>query len=177
MSSPTIHADDRLTSWEEAAFVAPGAHVVGDVQLGEDSSLWYGVVARGDVERIRVGARTNVQDNSVLHADPGHPCVLGEGVTVGHACIVHGARVEDHALVGMGAVVMNGAVVGAESLVAAGALVPEGMQIPPRSLVMGMPAKVRRELTPEEVEGLHASAERYVLNARAHHAAGRDQRP
>ena len=96
MSAREIHADDRLTDWGAAAFVAEGARVLGDVALGEDSSLWYGVVARGDVERIRVGPRTNIQDNSVLHADPGYPCELGEGVTVGHGCIVHGARIAAH---------------------------------------------------------------------------------
>lgn len=170
MTERTIQVGTELTKVHESAFVAPGTTVLGDVEIGEDASIWYGTVVRGDVERIRVGARTNVQDNSVLHADAGFPCVLGEGVTVGHRCIVHGAEVGDHALVGMGAIVMNGAKVGSESLIGAGALIPEGMEIPPRSLVIGFPGKVRRELTDAEVAALHESAAHYVANGKAHKA-------
>lgn len=170
--SETDHLDPSMTQIDPAAFVARGATVVGDVHVGPDASLWYGVVARGDVAPIRVGPESNVQDLSVLHADAGFPCTIGRGVTVGHRCIVHGASVGDHALIGMGAIVMNGAVIGAESLVAAGALVTEGTVIPPRSLVIGAPAKVRRGLTDEEVAGLHESAAHYVRNGRRHTERG-----
>lgn len=132
------------------AFVAPTASVIGDVTLHAGASLWYGAVARGDVERISVGAQSNIQDNCTLHADPGFPVTIGERVSVGHNAVVHGATVEDDCLIGMGATVLNGAVIGAGSLVAAQALVPQGMRVPPGSLVAGVPAKVRRELTEEE---------------------------
>ena len=120
--SETDHLDPARTQVDPEAFVARSADVVGDVHVAARASLWYGVVARGDVEAIRVGPESNVQDLTVLHADAGFPCTIGRGVTIGHRCIVHGATIEDHALVGMGAIVMNGAVVGAESLVGAGAL-------------------------------------------------------
>lgn len=171
MSAPPRLAPE-LTRIHPSAFVAPGAVVIGDVVVGEWASVWYGVVARGDTERITIGARSNVQDNSVLHADPGFLCTLGTGVTVGHRCIVHGATVEDHCLIGMGAILMNGAVIGTESLVGAGALVPEGKLIPPRSLVLGMPGKVVRTLTDAEVARLHASADHYVANGQGFLAAG-----
>lgn len=171
----TDHLDPALTAIDPGAFVAQGAVVLGDVHLGAASSLWYGVVARGDVAPIRVGPETNVQDLSVLHADEGFPCSIGRGVTIGHRCIVHGATIEDHALIGMGAIVMNGAVIGSESLVGAGALVTEGTVVPPRSLVLGSPAKVRRELTDAEVAGLHESAARYVQNGKRHAARGHGQ--
>jgi carbonic anhydrase/acetyltransferase-like protein (isoleucine patch superfamily) len=139
-------------------FVAPTASVVGDVTLHAGASVWYGAVLRGDVERITVGARSNVQDNCTLHADPGFPVTVGERVSIGHNAVVHGATVGDDCLIGMGATVLNGAVIGAGSLVAAQALVPQGMQVPPGSLVAGVPAKVRRELTEEEREGLTSTA-------------------
>lgn len=161
------------TRIDDTAWVAPNATVLGDVRLGAQVTVWYGSVIRGDVESIRVGARTNVQDLSVLHADEGFPCELGVGVTIGHRCIVHGAKVGDHALIGMGAVLMNGVEVGAESLVGAGALVPEGRTIPPRSLALGAPAKVVRTLTDEEVERLHLSAAHYVESGQAYRASGR----
>ena len=176
MSEPD-RLDPSMTQIAPEAFVARGATVVGDVHVAADASLWYGVVARGDVASIRVGAGSNIQDLSVLHADEGFPCTIGEGVTVGHRCIVHGATVEDHALIGMGAIVMNGAVIGAESLVGAGALVTEGTVVPPRSLVLGAPAKVRRTLTDEEVAGLHESAAHYVRNGKRHAEKGLGQSP
>lgn len=134
-------------------FVAPTASVVGDVTLHAGASVWYGAVLRGDVERISVGADSNVQDNCTLHADPGFPVTVGERVSIGHNAVVHGATVEDDCLIGMGATVLNGAVIGAGSLVAAQALVPQGMRVPPGSLVAGVPAKVKRELTEEERQG------------------------
>jgi carbonic anhydrase/acetyltransferase-like protein (isoleucine patch superfamily) len=144
------------------AWVDPSAQVIGAVELGEDSSIWMNTVVRGDVNAIRVGARTNVQDNCVLHVTSRHPTVLADDVTVGHSVTLHGCTVGRLCLVGIGAIVLNGAVVGEESIVAAGALVPEGMQVPPRSLVMGAPAKVRREVNEEERAGLGRYAESYV---------------
>ncbi|MEU0030153.1 gamma carbonic anhydrase family protein [Streptomyces sp. NPDC006335] len=157
---PQIHGE---------AFVAPTASVIGDVTLEAGASLWYGAVARGDVERISVGAQSNVQDNCTLHADPGFPVTIGERVSVGHNAVVHGATVEDDCLIGMGATVLNGAVIGAGSLVAAQALVPQGMLVPPGSLVAGVPAKVRRELTEEERQGVTLNGTLYSDLAKAHH--------
>ncbi|MDQ0989622.1 gamma carbonic anhydrase family protein [Streptomyces sp. V3I7] len=154
---------------DEEAFVAPTASVIGDVTLLPGASVWYGAVVRGDVERITVGAGSNVQDNVTLHADPGFPVTIGERVSVGHNAVVHGATVEDDCLVGMGATVLNGAMIGAGSLVAAQALVPQGMVVPPGSLVAGVPAKVRRELSEEERQGLTLNGTMYAELAKAHH--------
>ncbi|MFG3201411.1 gamma carbonic anhydrase family protein [Streptomyces sp. NPDC048192] len=150
------------------AFVAPTASVIGDVTLHAGASVWYGAVIRGDVEKITVGAQANVQDNVTLHADPGFPVKVGERVSIGHNAVVHGATVEDDCLVGMGATVLNGAVIGAGSLVAAQALVPQGMVVPPGSLVTGVPAKVRRELTEEERQGVTLNGTMYAELAKAH---------
>ncbi|MFC9125280.1 gamma carbonic anhydrase family protein [Streptomyces sp. NPDC057099] len=150
------------------AFVAPTASIIGGVTLGEGASVWYGAVVRGDVESISVGASSNVQDNCTLHADPGFPVTVGERVSVGHNAVVHGATVEDDCLIGMGATVLNGAVIGAGSLVAAQALVPQGMVVPPGSLVAGVPAKVRRELTEEERQGVTLNGTMYAELAKAH---------
>lgn len=134
-----------------SAYIDLAAHIIGDVELGERCSVWPGAVLRGDVNAIRIGDETNIQDNSILHGELGKfPVILGQRITVGHAVVLHGCVVEDDVLVGIGAIVLNGAHIGAGSVIAAGALVPEGMQIPPRSLVMGVPAKVKREVTPEE---------------------------
>jgi len=138
------------------AYVAPNATIVGDVRVADGASVWFGCVLRGDNAAITIGARTNVQDLTVIHADVGQPCTLGEDVTVGHRAVLHGATVEDGALVGIGAIVLNGAVVGREALVGAGALVPERMIIPPRRLALGVPARVVRELTDEEIERLRS---------------------
>ena len=153
---------------DEDAFVAPTASVIGDVTLGAGASVWYGAVLRGDVERISVGASSNVQDNCTLHADPGFPVSVGERVSIGHNAVVHGATVGDDCLIGMGATVLNGAVIGAGSLVAAQALVPQGMVVPAGSLVAGVPAKVRRELSAEEREGLTLNGTLYAELAQAH---------
>ena len=152
------------------AFVHEAAVVIGRVTLGARSSVWPHAVIRGDIERVDVGCDTNVQDGAVLHADPGMPCLVGDRVTIGHRATVHGCTVGDECLIGIGATVRNGAVVGAQSIVGAHALVPEGMKIPEGVLVVGVPAKVRRELTDEEKAGLAAQAQRYVANA-ARHAA------
>ncbi|MFI7388968.1 MULTISPECIES: gamma carbonic anhydrase family protein [Streptomyces] len=157
------------------SFVAPTASVVGDVTLHAGASVWYGAVLRGDVERISVGASSNVQDNCTLHADPGFPVTVGERVSIGHNAVVHGATVEDDCLIGMGATVLNGAVIGAGSLVAAQALVPQGMRVPPGSLVAGVPAKVKRELTEEERQGVTLNGTMYAALAGEHRdAVGED---
>ena len=152
------------------AFVHETAVVIGRVALGARASVWPHAVIRGDIERVDVGAGTNVQDGAVLHADPGLPCVVGERVTIGHRATVHGCTVGDECLVGIGATVLNGAVIGRQSIIGAHALVPEGMEVPEGVLVVGVPAKVRRDLTDEERAGLAAQAERYMDNA-ARHAA------
>lgn len=151
---------------DPSAYIAPGAVVLGDVQLAAEASVWFHAVLRGDTAPIRVGRQSNVQDLCVLHADPGFPCTLGDRVSVGHAAIVHGATVEDDCLIGMRAVVMNGAKIGAGSIVAVGAVVTEGTQVPPGSVVMGMPAKVRRAVTPADQDRIRHAANHYVENAR-----------
>jgi carbonic anhydrase/acetyltransferase-like protein (isoleucine patch superfamily) len=146
-----------------SAYVDQAAHVIGDVTLGERASVWPGAVVRGDVNRIEIGADTNIQDNSVLHGElDQYPVILGSRVTVGHLVCLHGCVVEDDCVIGIGAVVLNGARIGRGSVVAAGALVPEGMDVPPQSMVMGMPAKVRRAVTPEEQERFAQNAQRYI---------------
>lgn len=167
--------DPGLTKIHETAFVARGAWVIGDVHLGAEASVWFNAVIRGDCERIRVGARSNIQDGTILHADTGFPCLVGDEVTVGHRCIVHGAVVGDRCLVGMGATLMNGAVIGEECIIGAGALITEGKQIPPRSLVLGVPARVIRPLTAEEVAGLRHGADHYAEAGRQYRAAGYGQ--
>jgi len=152
----------------KSAFIAPTASIIGKATLAENSSAFYGVSVRADTAAISVGAGSNLQDNVVLHADPGFPCTVGAGVSVGHAAVVHGCTVEDDCLIGMGATILNGAVIGTGSLVAAGAVVLEGTLVPPRSLVAGVPGKVRRELTDEEFDGVKQNAARYVELARAH---------
>ena len=145
-------------------FIAKTATVVGDVTLGAHSSVWYGAVLRGDINRIVVGHHSNVQDNAVLHLADDFPCALGNWVTVGHGAIVHACRVGDECLVGMGAVILDGAVIGRQSLIGAKALVTQGMKIPPGSLVLGAPAKVVRKLTKAERAGLKGWAQKYVDN-------------
>ena len=145
------------------AFVEESAQVIGDVVIGEESSVWFNAVVRGDVFHVRIGARTNVQDGTVIHVSSGtHATILEDEVTVGHNVTLHGCHVERGSLVGIGAIVMDGARVGAESLVAAGSLVSPGTVIPPRSLVMGVPAKVKRPLTDEEAAGLAHFWKNYV---------------
>lgn len=150
----------------ESAWVADSAQVMGDVVLGEDVGIWFGVVARGDTAPIRIGARTNIQDLSVLHADVGQPLTIGTGVTVGHKAVLHGCTVGDNSLIGIGAVVLNGAKIGQGCLVGAGALVTEGKEFPDGSMILGSPARVVRYLSPEQLQGLRQSADHYVTNAR-----------
>ncbi|MDH4229669.1 MAG: gamma carbonic anhydrase family protein [Nitrospirota bacterium] len=154
---------DIFPKVDASAYVDESAQVIGDVVIGAESGIWPGVVVRGDVNYIRIGARTNIQDNSTLHVTRRtHPLVVGDDCTVGHAVILHGCTLRDHAFIGMGAVVMDGAEVGEFAMVGAGALVTQGKQIPPRSLAVGSPAKVVRELTDDEVERIRRSAKNYV---------------
>lgn len=156
---------------DPAAFAAPTSVVIGDVTMAAGSNIWYHTVLRADCGPIVLGADSNIQDNCTVHVDPGFPVTIGERVTVGHNATVHGCTIEDDVLVGMGATVLNGAVIGAGSLIAAQALVPQGMVVPPGSLVAGVPAKVRRELTDEEREGIKLNAEMYLHLAKAHREA------
>jgi carbonic anhydrase/acetyltransferase-like protein (isoleucine patch superfamily) len=167
---PVLSYGDTSPQLSGTVWIAPTATVVGDVRLGEQVSVYYGAVLRGDSDTIRVGDRTNFQDNVTVHCDRGAPTTVGAGVSVGHNAVLHGCTVEDDCLIGMGSVVLSGAVIGAESLIAAGAVVPQGAVIPPRSLVAGVPGKVRRELTDDEVAHLHRNAEVY-LEYTAKHAA------
>ncbi len=146
----------------EGVFIAEGARVIGDVEIGDHSSIWFNTVVRGDIHHIRIGRHSNIQDGSVCHVMRNEcPCILGDYVTVGHAAVLHGCTVESHCLIGMQATLLNDVRVGSHSIVAAGALLPEGMAVPPRSLVMGMPAKVKRELNDVEVASIDAYAQRY----------------
>ena len=151
-----------------SAWIAPGAYVVGDVHLGEQSSVWYGAVLRGDTEPIRIGARTNVQDGCVLHADPGYPATVGEGCVVGHNAVVHGCEIGDGCLVGMRATILNGAKIGDGSIVAAGALVTENKEFPPRSLIVGVPAKRAGDVAEEQARDIGRGAEEYIERAASH---------
>jgi len=157
-----IALGDKTPTIAESAWIAPTATLAGQVTIEEGASVWFGASLRADNEPITIGPNSNVQDNAAFHVDVGCPVTLGEGVSVGHGAIVHGSTVGDYVLVGMGAILMNRSVIGSETLIAAGALVTEGMQIPPRSLVAGVPAKVRRELTDDEVAKLHHNAEVYT---------------
>ena len=154
----------------EGVFVAPGAILIGDVRLGDHASVWFGAVLRGDNDVIAIGARSNIQDGTVVHVDPGVPVFIGEDVTVGHRAIIHGCRIEDRVIVGMGAVILNHAVIGSESIVGAGAVVPEGKVIPPRSLVLGVPGRVVRRLTDADVMRIRRNAQVYVEHAREYRA-------
>jgi carbonic anhydrase/acetyltransferase-like protein (isoleucine patch superfamily) len=148
-----------------SAWVADNAQVMGDVEVGEGASVWFGVTVRGDTDTITIGAGSNVQDGSVLHADEGMPLRIGANVTVGHQVMLHGCTIGDESLIGIGAIVLNGAKVGKHCLVGAGSLVTEGKEFPDGSMIIGSPAKVVRQLTPEQMEGLRRSAEHYQQNA------------
>jgi carbonic anhydrase/acetyltransferase-like protein (isoleucine patch superfamily) len=158
-----LHGEAPLI--DDSAWVADSAQVMGNVTLAADASIWFGAVVRGDTETIRVGQRTNIQDLSVLHADVGMPLSIGDDVTVGHQVMLHGCTIGDGSLIGIGAVVLNGAKIGKGCLVGAGSLVTEGKEFPDGSMIMGTPAKVVRQLTPEQLQGLLQSAQHYVSNA------------
>ena len=156
---PTIHP---------TAYVAPGADVIGRVRLAKDSSVWFGCVLRGDVNRIDIGEATNIQDGSILHVDGGHPCLIAEGVHVGHHVNLHGCVVERGAMVGIGAIVLSGARVGAGAIIGAGSVVLEGMRIPPRTLAVGAPARVVRKVTARDLGYIRSWVAKYVRLAKAY---------
>ena len=158
--------DDRIPQVADSAWVADNAQIIGAVNIAADANVWFGVTVRGDNETIEIGAGSNIQDGSVLHSDHGKPLSIGQRVTVGHMVILHGCSIGDESLIGMGAVVLNGAKIGKNCLVGAGALVTEGKEFPDGSMIVGSPAKVVRDLTPEQIEGLRQSAHHYVDNAR-----------
>ena len=162
--------DDFKPALHDTAWVADSAQIMGNVTLAEDCSVWFGVVIRGDTETITIGKGSNIQDNSVLHADDGMPLVIGENVTVGHQVMLHGCTVGDNSLIGIQAVVLNGAKIGKNCLVGAGSLVTEGKQFPDGCMILGSPARVIRQLSPEQIEGLKMSAQHYMDNARRYQA-------
>jgi carbonic anhydrase/acetyltransferase-like protein (isoleucine patch superfamily) len=158
--------DAHIPRLAKGAWVADSAQVIGNVELGEGASVWFGAILRGDTEPLRIGKGSNVQDGSVVHADVGFPVTLGENVTVGHQVVLHGCTIGDGSLIGIQAVVLNGAKIGRHCLVGAGALITEGKEFPDGSMIFGSPAKVVKQLTPEQIEGLRRSAAHYVENAR-----------
>lgn len=160
-----------------SAFLAAGAILVGQVKIGQSASIWFNAVLRGDCELIQIGARTNVQDGCILHADFGFPCILGDNVTVGHGAVVHGARIANNVLIGMKSVIMNGVHIGENCLIGAGAIVTEGTQVPAGSLVMGLPGKVKRAVSPAEIAHIQYAADHYVQNASRYIAAATSTKP
>jgi carbonic anhydrase/acetyltransferase-like protein (isoleucine patch superfamily) len=156
----------RRPAVAESAYIDDSAQVIGDVTLGELTSVWPNVTIRADIASVRIGKGSNIQDNSCLHVDNDAPVEIGEYVVVGHSCTVHGCAIGDGCLIGMGAIILSGARIGAGSIVGAGALVLEGQEIPPGSVALGAPAKVRREVTPEQLAGIRDNAERYVRLSR-----------
>ncbi len=150
----------------DIGWIAPSAVLIGDIVVGPEAGIWFGVVARGDIEAITIGARTNVQENCVLHTDTGFPLVIGANCTIGHGAIVHGCSIGDNTLIGMGATVLNGARIGKNCLIGANALITEGKEIPDNSMVVGAPGKVIRAIDEAGIQALAASADRYVKNAR-----------
>lgn len=158
--------DNKNVELKGECFVADNATVVGNVSIGIDASIWFNVVIRGDNELITVGEESNVQDGAILHTDPGYELTLGRGVTIGHKAMLHGCTIDDYSLIGINAVVLNGAKIGKHCLIGANALVTENMVIADGSLVIGSPAKIKKQLTPEQMQGLEEQAQRYVENGR-----------
>jgi carbonic anhydrase/acetyltransferase-like protein (isoleucine patch superfamily) len=150
-----------------SVFIAQGAVVVGDVTIAEEAGVWFNSTLRGDSTPLTIGPRTNIQEGCILHADPGFPVIIGAGVTVGHGAVIHGAKIGDNSLIGIRAVLLNGVVVGENCIVGAGALLTEGKEFPAGSLILGAPAQVKRQLTPEEIERNRLTAATYVLRAQA----------
>jgi carbonic anhydrase/acetyltransferase-like protein (isoleucine patch superfamily) len=171
MSDGQVHPFNGVTPRiAPSAYLAPGAVVIGDVEIGEGSSVWFNAVIRGDVAPIRIGRGSNIQDGAVLHVDSGTPCIVGDDVTIGHSAVVHGTTVGDGTTIGMGAVVLSRSIIGEEAIVAAGALVPEDAVVAAGALVMGVPARERRQLASEERAASRENARRYVLNAAKYRA-------
>ena len=167
--------DKRVTLLGDGHFIAPGAVLIGDVVLHENASVWFGCVLRGDADRIEIGAGSNIQDGTVLHADPGFPMTVGERVTVGHKAMLHGCTIGDGSLVGIGAIVLNGAKIGKGCLIGANALVTEGMEVPDGSLVLGSPGKIKTQLSPEQQDALLHNSDHYVSNAHRYNAHLQEQ--
>jgi carbonic anhydrase/acetyltransferase-like protein (isoleucine patch superfamily) len=163
---PVYTLDGVMPQCDEGSWIAPDAVLIGKVRVLKGASIWFGAVLRGDNDWITIGPDSNVQDHSIIHADPGQPVTIGRGVTIGHRVIVHSAIVGDNCLIGMGAILLNRAVIGNNCLVGAGALVTEGKAFDPGKLILGSPARAMRELTPEQSEGIVRSAAIYVANAR-----------
>jgi carbonic anhydrase/acetyltransferase-like protein (isoleucine patch superfamily) len=159
--------DDHLEQGQDV-FIAPGAHLIGQISLGDQASVWYNAVVRADLAPIRIGRRSNIQDNCVFHVESGRPCTLGDDVTVGHSAVIHAATIGHNVLIGMKAIVMSGAQIGDNCIIGAGALITEDQVIPPGTLVWGMPAKRSRPLTEAEIAAVRVSAERYIAYARFH---------
>ncbi len=151
-------------------FIAPNATLIGDIQIGEESSIWFGCVLRAEHEKITIGRGTNIQDLSLVHVDPGFPVAIGDEVIIGHRCIIHGCAIKSNSLIGMGAIIMNGAEIGNFCIVGAGSLVTEGMVIPDNSLVMGAPAKVIKQVTTEQIEKIKRNAQAYIELAKHYKA-------
>ncbi len=162
---PTYEFEEHAPHIDESVFLAPSAEVIGRVTIGKQSSVWFQTVIRGDTDPITIGEETNLQDLTLCHADPGQPLIVGNRVTVGHRCILHGCRIEDDCLIGMGATIMNGATIGHSSIIGAGAIVLENTVIPPYSLVVGAPGKVKKTYDAQIVETLRKSAQTYVERA------------
>ena len=160
---------------EGRVWIAPSAVVTGDVILKNDVNIWYGAVLRGDIENIYIDEGTNIQDNSVLHTDFGLQLIIGKGITVGNSVILHGCTIEDDSLICMGATILNGAHIGKNSIIGANSLITEGKQIPQRSLVMGSPGKVVRQVTDDEIKAIHENATRYVQNSKRYEAEAKEQ--
>ena len=158
--------DGKTPQVDSTAWIADSAQVMGNVTIGPDASVWFGCVLRGDTESMTIGEGSNIQDLTVMHADHGLPLTIGKHVTVGHKVMLHGCTIGDESLIGIGAIVLNGARIGKNCLVGAGSLVTEGKEFPDGSMIMGTPAKVVRELTPQQIEGLRLSAQHYIDNAR-----------
>lgn len=152
-NNPTIHKD---------SFIAKSANIIGDINIGEGSSIWYGAVLRGDFNNIKIGKFSNVQDNVTVHNDIDSPVIIGDYTSIGHNAVIHGCTIGNNCLIGMGAIILNNAVIGDNSIIAAGSVVTEEMNIPPNSLVMGLPAKIRRELTSKEIDGIKENANTYT---------------
>ncbi len=156
----------------KSVYIADGAIVLGDVTIGEESSIWFHVTIRADRGEIRIGSRSNIQDNVVIHVDEGFPVSIGDGVTVGHGAVIHGCSIADNALIGMGAIILNGAKIGKNCIVGAGALIPQNMILPDNSLAIGCPAKIMRQVTPQEAESNRFNAEEYVKEGRKYTRIG-----
>lgn len=163
-----LELNGKIPDTKKAAFIAETAVIIGDVVLEEGVSVWYGAVLRGDGDSIKIGKNSNVQDNTVVHVDPGNPVSVGENVTIGHQCIIHGCSIGDNCLIGMGAIVMNGAKVGDDCLVGAGALLTENKEFPEGSMIIGSPAKIRSEVSEDGKQLIRESAEHYVNESRVY---------